>query len=113
MDTCIPPELSRIGGLNPGPYALHGNGIADYVLETPVCGATRNARMRLLHFENAFGDAYSSEYCMAAMLNQVLIMTRNLRSATDRLARLTGTADAACPISPVPMPARSTAAYTA
>jgi hypothetical protein len=46
--------------------------------------------MRLLHFENAFGVANNSEYCLDAMLSLVLLMARNARPDADRLARLTG-----------------------
>ena len=49
-------------------------------------------RMRLLHFENAFGAAYNSEYCLDAMLSLVLLMARNARPNADRLTRLIGPA---------------------
>jgi hypothetical protein len=53
--------------------------------------------MRLLHFENAFGDAYASEYCLDAMLSLVLLMSRHSKPDADRLERLTGTANTASP----------------
>ena len=57
--------------------------------------AIPNIRMRLLHFENTFGETYDSEYCLDAMLSLVLLMTRSSRPDADRLARLTGTQSAA------------------
>ena len=96
MDACAPREFSLTGGSNPGRYALQGNNFTDFVLETPVRGVIPNALMQLLHFENTFGDTYSSEYCLAAMLNQVLTKTRNPGPDTGRPAHLAETADAAC-----------------
>jgi len=61
----------------------------------PACQARAKStipsiRMRLLHFENTFGETYHSEYCLDAMLNLVLLMTRSSKPDADRLARLTG-----------------------
>ena len=53
--------------------------------------------MRLLHFENTFGDTYASEYSLDAMLSLVLLMTRSSRPDADRLTRLTATASAPLP----------------
>jgi len=75
-----------------GSYARHhGKGR----VETRLSGAIPNARMRLLHFENIFGDTYASDYCLAAMSSLVLIMARSAGPDADRLDRLAGTADAA------------------
>ena len=59
--------------------------------------AIPNARMRLLHFENTFGDVYTSEYCLDAMLSLVLIVARSARSDADRLERLIGMTGVARP----------------
>ena len=60
-------------------------------------GAIPSARMRLLHFENTFGDVYASEYCLDAMTSLVLLVARSARSDADRLERLTGMAGATRP----------------
>ena len=97
MGTGIPQKFSPIRRSYTGHDALHGNDRTDLEHEPPAKVAVSNARMRLLHFENAFGEAHASEYCLAAMLCLVLIMVRNSRPDATRLARLIATADAACP----------------
>ena len=93
----VPPELRTIGG----PYGRHSVTLdgkdPGFVHAKRVAGALPNARMRLLHFENAFGAAYASEYCQDAMLSFVLLMARNARLNADRLARLTGATSAEHP----------------
>ena len=78
-----------------GRVVSHSGGRAGYIPTVRAGCAIPNVRMRLLHFENAFGDAYASEYCLDAMLSLVLIVARSARPDADRLERLTGTADAA------------------
>jgi len=75
-----------------GTYARHHD---KGRVETRLRGAIPNARMRLLHFENIFGDTYASDYCLAAMSSLVLIMARSANPDADRLDRLAGTAEAA------------------
>ena len=60
-------------------------------------GAIPSERMRLLHFENTFGDVYASEYCLDAMISLVLLVMRSAKLDAARLARLTARPDAACP----------------
>ena len=68
----------------------HGGGHGN----TRLRGVIPNARMRLLHFENIFGDTYASDYCLDSMSSLVLIMARSARPDTGRLERLAGMADA-------------------
>ena len=75
--------------------APHGNDHAGLAQEVRSGGTIPSKRMRLLHFENTFGDVYTSEYCHESMLSLVLLMTKNAKPDTDRLERLTATADAA------------------
>ena len=70
---------------------------ADFTYTACLGGAIPSARMRLLHFENTFGDVYASEYCLDAMLSLVLIVARSARADVDRLERLTGMAGLARP----------------
>ena len=57
--------------------ASHGNNMACLIGRERTMVAIPNARMRLLHFENTFGEAHASEYCLDAMLSFVQIMTRS------------------------------------
>ena len=100
MSTGILSEFPVIDGSYAGHSAQHSKEHADFSRKTRASGVipnTRNTRMQLLHFENAFGDVRVSEYCMDAMLSLVLLMGRNSRADADRLARLTGTANTAYP----------------
>ena len=97
MSTGILPEFSVIGGSYAGHSAQPSKEHTDFSRKTRASGVIPNARMQLLHFENAFGDVSASEYCLDAMLSLVLLMGRNSRPDADRLARLTGTANIACP----------------
>jgi len=47
-----------------------------------------NARFRILHYENAFGDTYTSEYCLDGMSSLVLTIVRNSKFDEARLARI-------------------------
>jgi len=69
----------------------HGNKHAEPVYGLRHKGVTPSARMRFLHFENTFGEAHTSEYCLDAMVSLVLIMTRNTRPNAARITRLTKT----------------------
>jgi len=97
MGVSILPEVQKSDGSYKEHFAAHGGRRTDFVHGGRAGGATSNARMRLLHFENTFGSTHVSEYCLDAMLNLVLIMARNARPNAERLARLTGTASAAYP----------------
>jgi len=97
MGTVILSEDHSIGGSHERDSAAHGNGDTGLVRGMRAEGANLKSRMRLLHFENAFGQAHASEYCLDAMLSLVLLMVRNARPDADRLARLTGAASAAYP----------------
>jgi len=84
--------------------ALHGNDKAGLVGSARARGAIPHKRMRLLHFENTFGEAHTSEYCLDAMLSLVLLITRSARPDADRLARLSGAINDPCPAKDCPAP---------
>jgi hypothetical protein len=92
--------LQKFPGIS-GSHAAHSaprdSDHAGLVRGLRAGGAIPSDRMRLLHFENAFGDVYASEYCLDAMLSLVLLVMRSSRLDADRLARLTERPDAACP----------------
>ena len=92
-------EVQNIGGPCGRDSAAQGNDPTrtDRFHGMRAQGSAAQARMRLLHFENAFGEAHASEYCLDAMLSLVVLMVRNARPDADKLARLTGAASAAYP----------------
>ena len=77
--------------------APHGKNNAGLAGSAYARGTIPHIRMRLLHYENTFGEAHTSEYCLDAMLNLVLCITRSAKPDADRLARLTGATNAPCP----------------
>ena len=98
MGTGTLPEFPHtLGGSSAKQSAPHGNGHVGLTPGTRTRGAIPGNRMRLLHYENAFGDVYASEYCLDAMISLTLFMAKSARPDTDRLARLTGAAAAAPP----------------
>jgi hypothetical protein len=90
-------EFPLIDGSHARHAVPHSNGHAGLSRETRARGALPNPRMRLLHFENTFGDVRVSEYCLDAMVSLVLLMTRNTKADAAKLARLTETASAMHP----------------
>jgi len=99
MGTGPQPGFPHMSELYARHSAPHGNGHAGLTSGRRTGSVMRKRmRMRLLHFENAFGDAYASEYCLDAMISLVLTMARSARSDADRLERLAGTAAEAAPV---------------
>ena len=97
MATGILSEFALISGLHAKHPAPHGNDPADLGHATLAGGAIPRIRMQLLHFENAFGDVCTSEYCLDAMLSLVLLMMRSSRHDAARVERLTEAANAPYP----------------
>ena len=91
MGTGILSELTDICGVYTGHSASQGNSCTGFTRQTGTRDAGPNARIRILHFENAFGNVHTAEYCLDSMINLVLIMVRSARPDADKLARLTET----------------------
>ena len=96
MGADILQQLPVIRGSHAAYSAAYGNDRPVSACGFRTGGAIPSDRMRLLHFENTFGDVYASEYCLDAMLSLVLLVMRSTRLDADRLKRLTGMPDAAC-----------------
>ena len=95
MGTGILPEFPNTDRAHTSHSAPHGNKQAGLVRDgIKAQAAAPRGRMRILHFENTFGEVQSSEYCLDAMLSLVLLMARNSKPDANRLARLTGAARA-------------------
>ena len=94
MYTGTMPEFPVSVGSYARPSAQQDNDHTDLVRGKRTEG-TMSARMRFLHFENTFGEAHASEYCLDAMLSLVLLMMRNSKLDADRMARLAGLESAA------------------
>ena len=97
MGADILQQFPVIRGLHTAYSAPLGNDCPGSARGLRARGVIPSDRMRLLHFENAFGDVYASEYCLDAMLSLVLLVMRSTRLDADRLERLTAVSDAACP----------------
>ncbi|MDR2696373.1 MAG: hypothetical protein LBC79_08360 [Deltaproteobacteria bacterium] len=97
MGADILQQLPLISGSRVAHSAPHDSGRPGAARGFRAAGAIPSDRMRLLHFENAFGDVYASEYCLDAMLSLMLLVIRSARLDADRLARLTEMPDNACP----------------
>jgi hypothetical protein len=96
MGTALP-VFPHSGGTYGSRVVTHDDRQAGFT-HTARPGCTiPSARMRLLHFENTFGDVYASEYCLDAMISLVLIVARSARSDAGRLERLIGMAGLARP----------------
>jgi len=89
MGTGILSEFPDTSGSYATYPALHGDDPVQPVHAPHAGGGIPKIRMRILHFENTFGDVCTSEYCLDAMLSLVLLMTRSTRHNAARLERLT------------------------
>jgi len=110
MGTGILQDFALIGESYTGHCAPCDKNHTAFTHKKSAKVAIASARMRLLHFENTFGEAHASEYCLAAMLCHVLIMVRSSRPDVNKLARLIGTADAAYPAKDKLIPDNTTVA---